>query len=166
MLGIRGSFAVTKVRLTHTNINYLMLFTNDRVIFVKVARRNLRLVAGETGLALLLGSAAEGLTGAHATPAPSMAPLPAGEAAERTNALSSISADDLIGTDKDNFGLLYRHISRIRMKKSTIGHIGARSGVIDLNILGKKRATFDIVKGQDYEQCRSVVAAVMSDKLQ
>ena len=78
MLDIKGSFAVTKVRLAHTNINYAMVFTNDRVIFVKVPGRNLRPVGGKTDLALLLGSAA---------------------------ALSSISADDLIGSDKDNFGL-------------------------------------------------------------
>ena len=52
------------------------------------------------------------------------------------------------------------------MKKSSIGHNGARSGVIDLDILGKKRVTFEIMKGQDYEQCRSVVAAVMPDKIQ
>jgi hypothetical protein len=134
MLDIKGSFAVTKVRLAHPNISYVMLFTDDRVIFVKAARPSLRSIAGEIDLALLLGSAA--------------------------------SADDLIRTDRDNFGLLYRHISRIRMKKSSIGHNGARSGVIDLDILGKKRATFDMLKGQDYEQCRSVVAAVMSDKLQ
>lgn len=139
MVDTKGSFAVTKVRLAHANINYFMLFTNERVIFVKAARRNLGPVAGETDLAVLLGSAA---------------------------ALSSISADDLIRTDEDNFGLFYRHISRIRMKKSTIGHNGARSGVIDLDILGKKRVTFEIMKGQDYEQCRSVVAAVMPDKLQ
>ena len=139
MLDIKGSFEVTKVRLAHANINYAMVFTNDRVIFVKVARGNLRPVGGKTDPTLLLGSAAT---------------------------LSSISADDLIGTDKDNFGLLYRHISRIRMKKSSIGHNGARSGVIDLDILGKKRVTFEIMKGQDYEQCRSVVAAVMPDKIQ
>ncbi len=130
MPDIRGSFAVTKVRLVHHNINYAMLFTDDRVILVKAG-----------------------------------GPPLAGRALEGTNDLGSISADDLVKTDKDNVVLFYRHISGIRMRKSSMGHNGARSGVIDFEILGKKRSTFDILKGQDYEKCRSVVSAVMPDKL-
>ena len=144
-MDIKGSFAVTKVRLAHANINYVVLFTDDRVIFVKATGRNLRSIGGETDLARLLESAAGGPTGAR---------LPEGE------------AGGLVRTDKDNFELLYRHISRIRMRKSTVGHNLARSGVMDVEILGMKRATFDIVKGQDYERCRSVVAAAMPEKLQ
>lgn len=140
MVDIKGSFAVTKVRLAHPNISYVMLFTSDRVILAKVTRKDLQLAPGQTGLAFLAGSAAKGPTEA--------------------------SADDLIAADKDNFGLEYRHISRVRMRKSPVGHMGARNGVIDLHILGMRKATFDIPRSQDYELCRSIVAAAMPDKLQ
>jgi len=82
---------------------------------------------------------------------------------EKLRTLLEMSPDELIGMDKNNYSIPYNTIKEIGIKKSLVGIMGSRTGVITIRT-GKKEQ-FDITPGQEYEECNNIVMSVLSDKL-
>ncbi|MBN2240050.1 MAG: DUF2007 domain-containing protein [Dehalococcoidales bacterium] len=76
-----------------------------------------------------------------------------------------INRVDILSAGKENFEIPYIQIREVVTEKSgfTFPGIG-RTGKITLDTYDGKRE-FDIMKGQDYEECLAVINAVLGDKL-
>jgi len=83
---------------------------------------------------------------------------------EKLEELKSMPANTILEADKKNFEIRYDQISKLEVKKSSIGKSGARSGVI--KITGKEKAEYDIAAGQVYEDCVQIIQSALPTKLE
>ena len=83
---------------------------------------------------------------------------------EKLEELKSMPANAILETDKKNFEIPYDQISKLEVKKSSIGGSGARSGVI--KITAKEKEAYDIAAGQVYEDCVQIIQSAVPTKLE
>jgi len=84
--------------------------------------------------------------------------------AEKLEEFKSTPVNAILEADKRNFEIRYDQISKLEVKKSSIGKSGARSGVI--KITGKEKAEYDIAAGQVYEDCVQIIQSALPTKLE
>jgi hypothetical protein len=161
MLDIKGSFRVNKVRTIQSNIQYAVLFLEDRMIFAKIGGQ-----FADGGLAGaisggVVGGALGGIIGA--TIEQKLQKSSAKKKDEKIRNLSEMSIDEVLQLDKNNFELYYGDIIKIEMKNSTFSFNGARSGTISIE--RKKKEKFDLAANQNYEDCEKLVSALLPGKL-
>lgn len=156
---------VTKVRWGSTNLQYFILFYEDRLLFLKVGGQFKK---GELGRVLLRisGHIVGGWVGATVVDEISRI------GAQRTSRnkseddlsnLAELSIDKLLGVDKHNFEMLYSDISYAEITSSSIGVNGIRNGTLLLQ--GKRKEKFDIDADKKYEECVHIVMTFLGDKL-
>jgi len=77
--------------------------------------------------------------------------------------LERVTVDKVLALNKDNFGIPYKDISRIEVRKSSAGIMGPRTGV--LKIEGKREEEFDIRADQDFNECTKTLKKHLAEKL-
>jgi hypothetical protein len=164
---IKGVFKVNKINQFSSNIQYIVLFLQDRMIFVK---------SGSYAMdGNLLGKAIGGGIGGAVG---GLASTGLGNVLDNKiqknldekekiaiNNVSNLSIEEILKLDKHNFEIMYVDISKIDMKKtnSGISFNGARCGT--LGIKWRKKEGFDIAVGQDFDECEKFVSTILHDKM-
>lgn len=87
---------------------------------------------------------------------------------KEAEAMQKASMKSILEADKDNFEIPYSEITRLEINKPTLGarfmsDTGSITGVV--KIVGKNEQKFQIVSGQNFEDCVNIVRSVLSDKL-
>lgn len=77
--------------------------------------------------------------------------------------LERVTVDKVLALNKDNFGIPYKDISRMEVRKSSAGIMGPRTGV--LKIEGKREEKFDIRADQDFDECTKTLKKHLPEKL-
>jgi len=166
MVEVLGTFRVNKLNFWGANIQYMLLFLRDRLLFVKVGGQ---FADGLTSSGAAIGGAAGGLIGAAIGYKlgqkydKSQREKKVFETATRINRFSEMSVDELIKLEKANFEISYNKITKIEIGKSIYSMYGPRTGT--LLIQGEKKETFDIAPNQDLNFCVETVRNLLADKL-
>ena len=84
--------------------------------------------------------------------------------AEKLEDFKSMPVNSILESDKKNFEIRYDQISKLEVKKSSIGKSGARSGII--KITSKEKTEYDIATGQVYEDCVRILQSALPNKLE
>lgn len=160
MLEVKGTFRVNKVNMWSSNIQYAVLFFEDRMIFVKIGGQ---FADGGLGGAIAggLGGALGGLIGSLIDQKLQRSPSLKKEG--KVKSFEAMTIDDLLRLDKKNFEVYYGDIMRIEMKKSAMSLNGPRTGT--LSIQRKKKEKFDIAPSQKYDDCLNVIQSLLPGKL-
>jgi hypothetical protein len=161
MLDIQGFFRVNKIRMVQSNIQYVVLFLKDRMLFVKVGSQ-----FADGGLAgaiagSALGGAIGGLIGSSIDQ--KLQKSAGKKQDEKIKSFNDMSIEDLIQMDKNNFELLYGEIINIDIKRSSFSLNGARTGL--LTIESKKKENFEIAPNQNYEDCHKTLQLILPEKI-
>jgi hypothetical protein len=171
-MDIKGSFTVQQNRFWRSNAQYEVLFTNDRLLFIKTGGQALIpliifvvLSVGLAGiggrfygiLGYLGGAIIGGVIGSYvflfAVKKNKI------KADNRLNSLKAKSSEEIIQTDKNNFEIRYGEITDIKVDDSMFGLYGIRQGV--LVIQGAKKLRFDITMGkQNAQDIKRLVASI------
>src|SRR5262245_23840626 len=163
-------FFLTKVSWTSSNLQYAVLFLDDRLLFVKTGGQFAGMSKAE-----MIGSIAGGVLGGTVG---SVAGSLAGTALEfglrkkvrdpREKNLVKISRKDvanLLNADKKNFEILYENVIEIEIRKSIIGVNGSRLGVMSVTAEGRKKEGYDIMDDQDFGNCVETVTTFLGHKV-
>lgn len=163
---IRGSFTVRKKSALTSNIDYKILFLDDRLLFVKIGEQVILLVGfiifvavvvsctmlfGIIG-ALVSGFIGGGLCGLM------IALLFKNQQKKAGHLISNISnyasAEDVIRADKKNFSILFSEISDIQVQQTTTGLHGI------LLISADKNYKFDIIDQKLLTELEDLVSSI------
>lgn len=152
---VLGSFVIEEIPIFTINIPYRLFLTSDRFVAVKFdsVKEALLVTAGR--------DVAEALAGLAVT-------LRQGNEilglAERDGTLLVIP-QTVLAADTDNFVIPYSDIDKIDMKKGGFsGSHWTRAGKMVISTHQNKQ-TFEISKGQKFEDCMNVVRLVLPDNL-
>ena len=156
---------VTKVRWGSTNLQYFILFYEDRLLVLKVGGQFKK---GELGRILLhisghIVGGWVGATIANEISGISMKRTSRNKSEENLSNIAQLSVDKLLGMDKHNFEMFYSDISHVEMNNSSIGINGARTGTLLLQ--GKRKEKFDLDATEKYNYCVHIVTTFLGDKL-
>ncbi len=166
MVEVLGTFRVNKVNFWSANVQYMVLFLNDRLLFVKVGGQ---FADGAVSTGTVVGAVAGGAVGAV------IGSIIGGkldkskrekkilETASNINRFSEMSADELVSIDKANYEIPYKNISKIEIQKSAVGANGPRTGTLSIQCAKKEK--FDIAPNQDYKFCAETVKTLLADKI-
>ena len=171
----KGSFRVNKGLSTGGTTQYSMLFLNDRILFAKIGGQSEYAgfgavigvivfieVFGKIFSDDLLGWGVAGaLGGLVGYSAPNILSRLQPKKRETHKSPDEKSVDEILGSDKNNFQILYQDISRIEMKKAS----PSSPKVGSISIEGKRNETFGIATNQKYEECEKIVKNSLSDKV-
>lgn len=159
MVEVLGSFRINKIKWTGADVQYAILFLKDRMVFAKVGGQladfNLAAtVGGVTGGAA--GAAIGHLIGKKVRPA-------SDERDEKVKAMNKMPVDKILNLDKNNFEILYKDVTSVKLKNPFNGVMGF--GVWSLNVEGKKKDKFNIAPNQNFEECRKIFESAVPEKL-
>ena len=165
-MDIRGSFTVRKKSALTRNIDYKILFLDDRLLFVKIGDQvtllivfiifisvgvSCTMIFGIIG-ALVSGFIGGGLCGL-------MIALLSKNQKKKADQLTSnisnyASAEDIIRADKKNFSIPFGEISDIQVKQTTTGLHGI------LLISTGKNYKFDIIDQKPLTELKDLVSSI------
>jgi hypothetical protein len=165
-MDIRGSFTVRKKSVLTSNIDYKILFLDDRLLFVKIGDQIILLIGlfifiavvvsftmifGIIG-ALVAGFIGGGLWGLI------IALLSKNQQKKADHLISNISsypsAEDVIRADKKNFSIPFSEISDIQVQQTTTGLHGI------LFISTDKNYKFDIIDQKPLTELEVFVSSI------
>ena len=184
-MDVVGSFRVNKVLAVKGNTQYLLFFLKDRILFIQTGGQfsDFRYILGY-GLPILFFSILAGVLGtnlSYSEDAPALYMFigavfgaligfvivqkfikPARKKATQLENLKTMSEEQLLAQNKNNFMILFQDVSRIYVEKSSSGLNGPRTGIITIEAFIKD--TYDIAPGQNYNECASLVSTLLPDK--
>ena len=161
---------LTKVHWGSSNVQYAVLFLQDRMLFVKTGGQFGNMEKGQWIGAIaggILGGAVGGVLASEAGRRLE-SKLRKDKTDPRDKKLATISQtdiDNILKLDKKNFEVLYQNINMVTLKKSIIGVSGARIGVFTLDAEQRKKESFDIAVNQDFKGCVELVKSFLPDKV-
>ena len=156
-----GGFAIQRIYMLKNNISYVLVFTHNRLVAVRF-----RSPMNALHVVKALGSVTVGTATAlvHVV-AHKLVREP-----EEIAGLSEIDGklmlelDTPLAADKRNFAMRYSDIAGVEMRKSGIGRHTTRTGKITIFTHVRKQQ-FDIIMGQEFEDCVGIVRSVLPNKL-
>ena len=138
-----GCFGIQRVRALAPNINYILLLTSDRLVAAK------------------FGSVKDSLSafGMEIPKIPGLAEV---------GGKIMLDTQTALAADKNNFELSYSYITKVEMKKNCISFSDMGGALADKMVIftHEKKQGFEIIRGQEFEDCVNLVRSVLSDKVQ
>jgi|GEM_PF-3265040 hypothetical protein len=165
MVEVLGTFRVNKINFWSANVQYMVLFLRDRLVFVKVGGQFAdQAISSGAIVGGALGGIVGGIIGAKIGEKldKTKGEKKVLETAANINRFSEMSVDELVRLDKANYELPYNNISKIEIQQSSMGANGPRTGT--LSIQGAKKEKFDIAPNQDYNFCAETIKTLLADK--
>ena len=80
------------------------------------------------------------------------------------NDSKNFSHDELLKMDKMNYVIPFEEISKIKLKKTTMGVNAGRSGKIIIH--SSKKQSFDILEQESFEKCEEILRKFLPNKLE
>ena len=154
-----SAIKVNKVSWASLNIQYYIIFKQDRLLFVKIGGQ-----FADGGLGTITGAVLGGAIGAAIGSAVDSRLKKRSDQKKGLliQDLFQKNDDEIMSLDKKNYKVMYDDIKTVQLKKSTIGLNGARAGVLTLETA--KKENYDIVVGQDYALCDQIVRKCLGEK--
>jgi len=156
-----SAIKVNKVNWASSNIQYYLIFKQDRLLFVKIGGQ-----FADGGLGTVTGAVLGGVIGAAIGSAVDSRLKKRSDQKKGllVQDLFQKNDDEIMALDKKNYRVMYNDIKNVQMKKSAMGINGARAGVLTLETV--KKENYDIVAGQDYALCEQIVRKCLGEKFQ
>lgn len=172
-MNIKGSFIVRENHAWTSNLQYKVLFLDDRLLFLRTgAQASWEYLVGAGGIVVFVISG-QLFAQLPELPAPGVIAVVIGLALvvlsyilvrnktkqlDSQIKLSDMLPEALVYTIPGSFSIPYKEILKVEVRKSPVGMYGSRKGLLFIRTM--KTFNFDVVDSQPFEQIERLASSI------